>query len=432
MKTTNVLKNLGEWGLVLAAITLVAWSCTNGGEEPKATAPEDQAEVGTVESVLGAIPIPPGNPQTPEKVELGKMLFFDPRLSGNNQMACATCHSPDNGFSDGVPRNSGPKGELGRNSPTIWNAAYADFLFWDGRVASLEEQAAKPIPADVEMAQPIPELIEELKAIPQYPELFGKAFGSEEITFTRIIRAIAAFERTIVTANSPFDRFQAGDQTALSMEAQEGMRLFNDKAACVSCHAAPHFTDYSFHVLGVPEVGPKLADVAASQQRAEGLIPRGRRVPADLGRFEVTGDPQELGAFKTPTLRNTELTGPYMHDGVFPTLEEVVAFYNRGGGDADNKSPLIQPLNLSPEEEKALVAFLKSLTDTSVRVEPPELPPGPGGAPAPPPGGAAMLGPQGAKGKTDASAVAAGQHAGGPLAKLRVSGLGRTHLLLSR
>lgn len=323
------------------------------------------------------MPVPAGNPQTAEKVELGRLLFFDTRLSGNNQMSCATCHNPEMGFSDGLPRATGAQGELGRNSPTIWNAAYVDFPFWDGRTASLEEQAAKPIVADVEMNQKVPELVQELEAVPEYRDRFRKVFNTDTISFTDVTRAIAAFERTVLTFNSPFDRFEAGDESALSNEAAQGRTLFFGKAACSSCHVAPLFTDNRFHVLGVPQVGPKAAaeEPAQSEQEAEGLVPTGRRVSGDLGRFEVTGDPKDHGAFRTPTLRNVEVSGPYMHDGAFKTLDEVVTFYNEGGGDVDNRSKLVTALNLTEQEQKALVAFMKALTDTSsTKITPPKMP----------------------------------------------------------
>lgn len=361
---------------VLAAALLVLLALATCSDDDNESAAPAQ-ELAAHEKVLGEMPVPVGNPQTEEKVELGKMLFFDPRLSGDNKMSCATCHNPELGFSDGLPRANGAQGELGRNSPTIWNAAYVDFPFWDGRTASLEEQAGKPIVADVEMNQKVPELIEELEAVPEYRERFRKVFGTDTISFTDVTRAIAAFERTVLTFNSPFDRFEAGDESAMSTEARQGMELFFGKAACASCHTKPLFTDNRFHVIGVPQVGPKAAveEPARSENEAQDLEPTGRRVLGDLGRFEVTGDLRDNGAFRTPTLRNVELSGPYMHDGAFKTLEEVVTFYNEGGGDVENRSKLVFPLNLNDQEQKALVAFLKALTDTSsTKITPPSLP----------------------------------------------------------
>jgi cytochrome c peroxidase len=310
------------------------------------------SEPTSVDGVLGKMPIPAGNPQTPEKIELGKLLFFDPHLSGNNAIACATCHDASKGLSDGQPRSIGAMGELSRNAMTVWNVAYMDSLHSDGGRASLEDQAAKAIPA-MAMAQPVPALVDELNAVPEYRDRFQKVFG-DGVTLTNIARAVASYERSLVTYRSTFDRFRAGDSQALSAPAKEGMDLFFDgRAGCSSCHTEPLFTDNRWHVLGVPQAGPKAVDP---------------------GRFDVTQDERDRGAFKTPTLRNVELSAPYMHDGVFGTLEEVVAFYAGGGGAAPNRSPLIKPLALSPKQQAALVAFLRSLTDTSTKIEPPKLP----------------------------------------------------------
>jgi cytochrome c peroxidase len=306
------------------------------------------------EAVLGKLSVPAGNPQSEAKVELGKMLFFEPRISGNGQISCATCHDPDKGFADGLPRFPGPKGELGRNTPTVWNAAYVDFPFWDGRTSSLEEQAGGPMRADVEMGANVPDLIAKLKAIPEYDQRFKAVFGDSGITFTNIARAIAAFERTVISANSAWDRFEAGDKNALTDEQKKGRDLFfSERTSCNSCHTAPLFTDNRFHAIGVPQKGPKAED---------------------LGRFNVTQDEQDKFAFKTPTLRNIELTAPYMHTGGFRTLDDVVAFYDSGGGDVPTKNPaLIRRLNLTPEERSALVAFMRALTDAP-KINRPTLP----------------------------------------------------------
>jgi cytochrome c peroxidase len=298
------------------------------------------------EAVLGRMPVPPGNPEAPEKVELGKLLFFDPRLSAGNQLSCSTCHQPDKGWSDGLPRNFGAKGEMGRNSTSLWNAAYEDFPSWDGAMASLEQHSAKALTGEAAMAQKVPELIGELNAVPEYRERFQKAFG-EEVTLTNVIRALGAFERTILTWQSPEDR------RTLGPEARRGREVFFGKGACASCHTPPLFTDNAFHVLGVPQVGPR-AD--------------------DPGRFAVTGDERDRGAFRTPSLRNVKLTGPYMHDGVFSTLDEVVAFYDAGGGNAATKSARIGALHLTEKERKDLVAYLEALTDPGAPFQPPKLP----------------------------------------------------------
>ena len=297
------------------------------------------------EAVLGRMPVPPGNPQTPDKAELGKLLFFDPRLSVNNQMSCSTCHLPEKGWSDGVARNRDQKGEeVARNSTSLWNAGYEDFPSWDGSMASLEQHSGRALTRFVEN---IPAMIGRLNAVPEYRQRFQKVFGDEQVTFTNVIRALAAFERTILSWNSPHDR------DALSKEARQGKEVFFGKGGCAACHTAPLFTDNAFHVLGVPQVGPKAED---------------------LGRLAVTGDERDRGAFRTPTVRNVKLTAPYMHDGVFNTLEEVVAFYDAGGGNVPGKSPLMRPLNLTEKERRALVAYLEALTDPGPPIRPPKVP----------------------------------------------------------
>jgi cytochrome c peroxidase len=332
------------WLVVLPLATLVAvlaaaWST-------------DSARPASAAEVLGPVPVPADNPQSPGKVALGKLLFFDPRLSGPDTVACATCHQTTKGLSDGLARGIGVKGELSRNSMTVWNTAYMQTLHSDGNRATLEEQVAKAIPG-VAMDQAYPALFAELGAIPEYRRRFQQVFP-DGITEVNIARAIAAFERTLLAFDAPFDRYRAGDRHALTAEQEGGMNLFfSSRTGCSSCHVAPLFTDNGWHNLGVPQVGPKTAD---------------------NGRADVTKNAADTGAFKTLMLRNVELTGPYMHDGVFTTLEQVVAFYVGGGNPVPNKSPLMKPLDLDASEQKALVAFLRSLTDRSARVDVPRLP----------------------------------------------------------
>lgn len=304
---------------------------------------------------LPAVPIPASNPQTSAKVELGKMLFFDPRLSGNDHWACATCHNPSFGYSDGLPRSLGfgDEKELGRHSPTIINIAFNASQFWDGRAATMEEQAMGPIVAEREMNSNPEHMIKEISSIPYYNEQFKKVFGGPP-TLKTIGMAIAAFERTIVTGESRFDRYARGDKKALTDQEKRGLILFVSKAACTQCHNGPNFTDSSFHNLGVPQEGP---------------------LKEDLGRYEVTKAPEDRGAFKVPSLRNITMTPPYMHTGVFTTLDEVVEFYNQGGGPNPNKSPKILKLNLTDAEKKDLVAFLNTLTGELPQIVPPQLPP---------------------------------------------------------
>ena len=335
----------------------------------------------TLQALPDKPPEPPDNPTTPEKVELGKFLFFDPRLSGDGSTSCATCHDPNHAwgkrqvFSPAYPGN-----KHFRNSPTILNAAYNLFMFWDGRTKGLEEQAKKPIESPFEMNLVHELMVERLKRIPKYREMFKKAFpeDKEPITVENVVKAIAAFERTIVCNDSPFDLYMRGDRNAMTPEQIKGLKLFVGKAGCVQCHNGPNFTDEKLHITGVPK--NKLEDdtlVAITRNfvvRTAGLNPE--EVDRDLGAYFSTKDPKLKGAFKTPSLRNVALTPPYMHNGVFKTLDEVIEFYNQGGGDVPNKDPLLKPLNLTEEEKKALKAFLEALTCKTVPyVEEPELPP---------------------------------------------------------
>ncbi len=304
---------------------------------------------------LPPVPIPAANPQTPAKIELGRQLFFDPRLSGNDHWACSTCHNPSFGYSDGLPRSLGfgDEQELGRHSPTIINVAYNSAQFWDGRAATMEDQAMGPIVATREMNSDPLVMIKKITSIPAYNEQFKQVFG-EEPTLKTIGMAIASFERTVVTGDSAFDRYEKGDKKALNEEQKRGLILFVSKAACTQCHNGPNFTDNSFKNLGLPQAGP---------------------LKEDVGRFQVTKDPKDKGAFKVPGLRNVEMTAPYMHTGAFKTLEEVVEFYNKGGGPGPNKTAKLLPLNLTDGEKKDLVAFLKSLSGPLPQVVLPQLPP---------------------------------------------------------
>ena len=289
------------------------------------------------------------NPSTPEKVELGRLLFFDPVLSQNNDMSCASCHHPDMGFTDGNAQAIGADGEaLPRSAMSLWNVAYNTTFFWDGRAASLEKQMETPLTSVDEMGSSPDDIVAEIKAIPEYVDLFEKAFGSSDaVTFENVTYAIAAFERSLVTNNSPFDRYAAGDVNALTPSQRRGLGLFRSAATrCFECHAAPTFADESFSVTGVPDLPGQ---------------------PHDEGRKAI--EPSGLdGAFKAPTLRNIALTAPYMHNGVFNTLEEVVDFYAKGGGrDAGVADVDIHVLGFElTEQEKAdLVNFLYALTDES-------------------------------------------------------------------
>jgi cytochrome c peroxidase len=303
---------------------------------------------------LPAVPIPADNPQTPEKIELGKLLFFDPRLSGNGHWACATCHNPSLGYSDGLPRALGfMETELGRHTPTILNAAYNTSQFWDGRAKSLEEQAKMPVLSKAEMNMLEKEVVSFLNGIPDYRRRFKSVFGGTP-TLNDAAKAIASFERTLVAGDSRFDRYMKGDKKALTIQEKKGLILFMGKASCTQCHNGPNFSDSKFHNVGTKHVGP---------------------LAVDHGRMNVTSNPNDMHAFKTPTLRNIAITPPYMHDGVFSTLEQVVEFYNKGGENKPHKSPKIFPLNLTDEEKANLVAFMKTLTSEHLpEVAAPQLP----------------------------------------------------------
>ncbi len=297
---------------------------------------------------------PKDNPWSKEKEELGKLLYFDPRLSGSNWISCATCHNPGLGWGDGLPLSIGHgQKELGRHSPTIINSGYFELQFWDGRAKSLEEQAKGPIQAPGEMNQDHDGLVKKLKANPGYVKRFEKVFGKDSVTIDNIAKAIATFERSVVSNNAPYDKYWRGDKSAMSKSAVNGMNLFFGKAKCSICHNGPAFTDSKFHNIGVKQHG-SLKD--------------------DPGRFAVSKDDFDKGAFKTPGLRHVTRTAPYMHNGSEKTLEDVMAFYNRGGDVEKNRSPFITPLGLTKQEEKDLVEFMKALEGEPITVTLSELP----------------------------------------------------------
>jgi cytochrome c peroxidase len=298
---------------------------------------------------------PADNPWSREKENLGKMLYFDPRLSGSNWISCMTCHNPGLGWGDGLPRPFGHgQKELDRHSPTIINSGYFESQFWDGRAKSLEKQALGPIGSHVEMRQDLGELVKELKAISGYVRLFKKVFPKEGIKEVTIAKAIGTYERSVVSKNAPYDKYFAGDKSAMSASALNGMTLFFGKAKCSICHNGPAFTDSRFHNIGVKQH---------------------RSLKEDLGRYKVTKDNFDKGAFKTPGLRHITRSGPYMHDGSEATLKEVMEFYDRGGDIAENRSPFITPLELTKQEKMDLVEFMKALEGEPIITSIPEFPP---------------------------------------------------------
>jgi cytochrome c peroxidase len=335
---------------------------------------------------LPAIPVPGDNPMTHTKVQLGRKLFFDRRLSLNSTMSCGMCHIPEQGFTNNELATAvGIEGRtVRRNAPTIYNVAYFSHIFHDGREIRLEYQIWQPILASNEMANPsIGYVIEKIRSQPDYAGMFENAFGGRGPGIETVGMAIAAYERTLVSGNSPFDRWYFGqDRTALSESAGQGFRLFKGKAGCAACHTIQKdyalFTDDAFHNTGLgwqAAVGGDSLEVQV--QIAPGIkvpVPQsvinsvGERPPSDLGRYEVTQDPADRWRYKTPTLRNVALTAPYMHNGAFGTLREVVEFYNRGGAPNPLLDPLIKPLGLTSKEMDHIAAFLESLTGDNVEV----------------------------------------------------------------
>ena len=335
---------------------------------------------------LPPVPYPEDNPQTPEKIALGDKLFHDARFSTTGKISCSSCHLAEKAFTDSPLKVSeGIRGLTGtRNAPTVVNSAYFETLFLDGRSPSLEEQSLHPFTNPVEMGlknhDPILEIV---RTDPEYVEAFKKVFGKsgEEITMDEVTAAIGSFERTIVSGNSPFDRWRYGGESgALTTAQKRGFDLFINKGRCVSCHVIEQtqalFTDNRFHNIGVgindiqedvPDLANEFLEAEATASEVDVKVLTDART-SELGRFAITRDFDGLGAFKTPTLRNIAVTGPYMHDGSVETLRDVMVHYNNGGvtkeGDPVNDflSGGIRPLNLTDEEIDDLVAFMESLT----------------------------------------------------------------------
>lgn len=326
-------------------------------------------------------PAPDSNPLTPEKIELGRKLFFDRRLSPNDTMSCAMCHIPAQGFTVNELRLAvGINGKTGkRNAPSLYNVAYQRLLFHDGREFTLEDQVISPLTNPVEMANPaIGYVVDKVRELPGYEEQFHQAFR-EGVNVATLGKALASYERTLLSGNSPFDRWYfAGEADAVSDEVKAGFEVFAGKGKCFACHTvgeeAALFTDHQFHNTGVAHlqlIPEKTVDVdlggglIVQMPRAqvdEVLLPPGK----DLGRYEVTLNPTDLWRYKTPSLRNVALTAPYMHNGVLLTLEEVIDYYDRGGTGAEGQDARITPLNLTRAEKQSLLAFLQSLTGDNI------------------------------------------------------------------
>jgi cytochrome c peroxidase len=297
-----------------------------------------------------AVPSPPNNKPNPERIELGKMLFFDPRSSGSNRLSCENCHKAANQWTDGLPLAKGEGSRLlKRGTPSLINVGFSDFVMWDGRFKTLEDQVWSPMLNTDEMHGLQDEVLAKLQALSGYVTAFDKAYPGEGISQSTVARAIASFERTLVSKDSPFDRWVQGDESALSLGAKRGFQIFTGKANCVACHQGGNFTDQGFHNIGLAGT-------------------------TDPGRYAIVPVRILQGAFKTPTLRDVELTGPYMHNGAYRTLEQVIDHYDRGGDDKSHVDPNMKPLGLTAQEKEDLVEFLKSLTGKHESMTLPQLP----------------------------------------------------------
>jgi cytochrome c peroxidase len=313
---------------------------------------------------LGEVSHPADNPTSEAKRDLGKMLFFDPRLSASGQIACANCHDPQLGWGDGRRVSFGHDRQLGgRNAMTIFNTAFYEKLFWDGRAHSLEDQARFPVQDKLEMAQGLAGMEKRIQKYKGYSVMFKQAFGDPQITLDRIFKAIASFERTIVSPPSRFDLFIKGKSDALKDNEVLGLHLFRTKARCINCHNTPLFSDNKFHNDGQTLFGTE---------------------SEDLGLYKLTKTRSDVGKFRTPSLRETANTGPWFHHGNFPSLKDVVFFYNLGNPAPVQKkhlgvrdtllpktSPLLKKLNLNDDEVDAMVAFMQAITTAPRRLNPP-------------------------------------------------------------
>ena len=338
--------------------------------KPSTSWPAPTVDAGVKWQEIGLLPEvehPAANPHSAAKAELGKMLFFDPRLSGSGQMACASCHDPDLGWGDGRTTSFGmDRKPLERNAPSLMNAGYHRSLFWDGRASSLEDQAKQVLLNQDEMRSAPGDLAAKLSAIPGYREKFSESFGSEEIDIDRVTQALACFERTITGGRTPFDHFLKGRKSALSDDAVLGLDLFRREARCMNCHHGPLLSDGEFHDVGLSYYGRKYED---------------------LGRYGVTGEATDVGRFRTPSLRSFAKSGPYMHNGLFPTARGVLNMYNAGMPTLrrkehqlddplfPKKSALLKPLGLNNQDLADLEAFLEAVSEPYLRMRPPELPP---------------------------------------------------------
>lgn len=328
---------------ILAQICLVGCSEVDGSMESEQSSFEVEKPAD-----FPVMPEPRDNPTTAEKVELGRRLFYDKQMSLDYSTSCASCHQPELAFADNRKQSAGFGGLLtARNSPSLANTGYLPHFFWEGGIPTLEKQALAPIIAPNEFNIRADTLEKRMSSDPRYKMLFQAAFGDETVTLERITKSISAFQRTLISGNSPYDKFRRGDRSAISLSAQRGEALFfGETGDCWHCHNGYNLTTNSFHNTGLDSL------------------------TTDIGRAAVTKNPNDEGKFKVPTLRNIALTAPYMHDGRFQTLEQVLQHYNSGGKAHPNKDALMRPLGLSNQEVSDLIEFLKSLSDTSFTQNP--------------------------------------------------------------
>ncbi len=336
MRSQSIARGLIAVGVLLSAMAVrTAFAVETDDAEP--------------EPPLGLPPVyyPDDNLYSKEKAELGRYLYFDKRLSSDGTVACATCHAVEHAFTDGASVSTGIGGQKGgRSAPSVINRGYSVYQFWDGRATSLEDQAKGPIANALEMTSDADAdaahaaCIQRLYKVDGYRKRFKEVFGSEDFTIDDVAKAIATFERTVLSGDAPYDRYKNGDEDAMTDAQVRGMDVFFNKAACDSCHLGFNFTDGSYVNIGIGMDKPE----------------------PDLGRYVVSGREEDKGAFKTPSLREVEHTGPYMHDGRFTTLEEVVEHYDKGGIKNPYLDDRLKPLNLTAQEKQDLVAFLKALS----------------------------------------------------------------------
>ena len=326
-------------------------------------------------------PLPAAPELSPERVELGKRLFFDGRLSGDATIRCATCHAPDKAWCDGLPLSQGYPGTLYfYNTPTIANVVHAKYVYWDGRLPATDlPTVVRDHISEAHFMQADGRLvIERLRQVPQYAEAFQEAFGGEP-TYGRILAAVSDFVKSVRSHDVPFDRYLEGDNTAMSEQERRGLELFRGQANCIQCHHGPMLSDGRFHNLGLPPnrdvFQTPLRHITYRRFMRTLGVSDYANLRIDVGLFAVTKQPSDRGCFRTPSLREVSRTAPYMHNGLLVTLEDVVGFYNRGGGDDPHKDPQLKPLDLNDQEQKALVAFLKTLSGAVWEITPPESPP---------------------------------------------------------